>query len=105
MWAGKLNEVVKFYKPTITTNEFGEQVQSYELAIETKAEVVHNSGGRTVENGEVFFDYTKTFRVRKYHNIAENYLIEWQGKRYRILSIEEDRYYNNKTIEAELKNE
>ena len=105
MRAGVLTEIIGVYKPTVRSNEFGEQIQRYILDNETRAQVMHNSGSRSVTNNEVVFDYTKTFKVRRYVELCENFQIAYQNKRYRILSIEDDRKYNQKTIIAELINE
>ena len=77
MQAGLLTETINIYNPSITTNEYGETIQNY----------------------------TKTFHIRYYVNINENMLIEWQNKKYRILSIEELRKWNEKVITGELINE
>ena len=105
MIAGRLNEVIKIYHPTVTTNDYGEASEEYKLSYTTRAKVDHNSSTRTVENDEIVFDYTKTFTVRSYVPVTNDDRIEWQGKMYRILTTQQRREYNDIMIQAELINE
>ena len=105
MIAGRLNEVIKIYHPTITTNDYGEASEEYKEVYTTRAKVDHNSATRTVENNEIVFDYTKTFNVRSYVPVTDADRIEWQGKMYRILTTQQRREYNDIMITAELINE
>lgn len=105
MQAGLLNEFIEIYRPKIDTNEYGEQVQVYHKCYETRAQVIYNNGNRTTSNNEIIFEYQKTFKVRRYVQLNENYQLKYQGKFYRILSIEDIRQYNHKVIIAELINE
>ena len=45
------------------------------------------------------------FTIRIYHKVDERMRIIWEGKKYRILSIEEDRTLQQLTIKTELINE
>jgi head-tail adaptor len=105
MQSGLLNELIEIYKPVIDKNEYGEQVQVYVKFKETKAQVIYNSGNRSTSNNEIVFNYYQTFKIRRYHEIMENYQIKYKGKFYRILSIEDIRQYNHKVITTELINE
>lgn len=105
MIAGRLNEVVKIYKPMETINEYGESEFEFVYAYTTRAKVEYNTGNRLNENNELVFSYNKTFNVRSYVPLLETYQIEWQGKRYRILTLEFRREYNDIVINTELINE
>lgn len=105
MQAGRLNEVIEIFQPQIDKNEYGEQVQVYVKCYTTRAHVEYNSGNRNIENNEVVFNYNRTFHIRRYVQVNENYQIKWQGKYYRILSIEDVRPWNEKIIQTELINE
>ncbi len=105
MQAGLLKELIEIYAPNLTTNEYGEQVQEYIKHYTTRAEVIYNSGNRNQTNNEVVFEYSRTFKVRFYVPLAENYQIKYRGKMYRILSIEPIQPYNHKVIQTELINE
>ena len=105
MQAGLLTETINIYNPSTSSNEYGEQIQKYTLVCKTRAKVDYSGGRKNIENNEVFFDYTKTFHIRYYVPINENMLIEWHNKKYRILSIEVIRKWNEKIITGELINE
>lgn len=104
--AGLLTKIIQVLTPTTTVNEYGEQIQEYNLKYTTRARVLHDSGSRVNENGEIFYPYQKTFNIRSYVPIAEFDLIEFEGKRYRVITIEnriEDQ--NDKLVITELINE
>ena len=105
MQAGLLNELIEIYKPSIESNEFGEQVQVYTKSYDTRAQVIYDSGNRTTSNNEIVFNYHKTFKIRRYIEVMENYQIKYKNKFYRILTIEDIRQYNHKVVTAELINE
>lgn len=105
MQAGLLNELVEIYKPSIESNEFGEQVQVYIKRVDTRAQVIYDSGQRNTSNNEIIYNYQKTFKFRRYIELMENYQLKYKGKMYRILSIEDIRQYNHKVVRAELINE
>lgn len=105
MIAGRLNEVIKIYKPVQTINEYGEREETFEYAYTTRAKVEYNNGSRMNENNEMVFNYNKAFNVRSYVPLVETYQIEWQDKRYRILTLEFRREYNDIVINTELINE
>ena len=48
MIAGRLNEQIKIFHPTIIYNEYGEANEEYKEVYTTRAKVDHNSGTRTV---------------------------------------------------------
>lgn len=105
MIAGLLNEIITIYHPTTTTNEYGEEVTEYKKTYTTRAKVDHKGGGRAIENNEIIYDYSKTFNVRSYVPVCNNDIIMLQSKRYRILSTDHRREYNDIIINAELINE
>lgn len=105
MIAGRLNEIISILHPTTTTNEYGEEVTEYKKTYTTRAKVDHKGGGRAIENNELIFDYSKTFNIRSYVPVCDNDQIEWQSKRYRILSTEYRREWNDIIITTELINE
>lgn len=105
MIAGRLNEPIKVFKAVETLNEYGEKTTDYVLVDETRARVEWNSGNRDVENDEIVYNWTKSFTVRSYVQVEETGIIEWQKKRYRILSIEKRREWNDQLVMTELINE
>lgn len=105
MRAGLLNEVVTILEPSITINEVGEQSTEYINKLTTKANVEHSTGNRQIENNEVVFNYSKTFKFRIYIDITELDRILWNNKQYRIISIEPNRQYQEQTVIAEMIND
>lgn len=105
MQAGLLREYISIYKPQLSKNEYGEQIQEYERVYQTKSQVKFNNGNRGISNDEVVSNYVVTFIMRRYISIAENYIIQWYDRKYRILSIEDNRQYNYKSVIGELINE
>ena len=71
----------------------------------TRAKVTYSSGNRANENNEIVFAYEVIFTVRIYHQITERMRIIWEGRKYRILSIEENKELQQLTIKTELINE
>lgn len=105
MRAGLLNEIVTILAPKITINDTGEQSMQYVEKLKTRAYVEHSTGNRSIENTEIVFNYTKTFKVRSYVDVCELDRISWNKREYRIISIEPNRQYQELTIIAELIND
>ena len=105
MRAGLLDTEVKILRPEITRNAFGEQEEEYKDHYTTKARVLHDSGRRSVENGEILHSYEKIVEVWKYVDVVETDFILLDGKQYRILSIEDDKTQQKKIITIELIND
>lgn len=107
MRAGLLNEVIKVEKQVVDRGDYGESdYTEWETFIEkTKAQVTYGSGNRELINNEIFFSQDVTFTVRIYHQIKEDMRIIWKNKKYRILSLEENKPQQSLTIKTELINE
>lgn len=96
--AGLLTQIIKVLSPSSTTNSFGELIQTFTPTYRTRARVDHQSGNREIENNEIYYAYTKTFQVRSYVPVTEKDLIEYKGKRYRIITIEDRKEDENDKI-------
>lgn len=105
MIAGRLNEIVEIYSPTEIINDFGERQQVYQKSYTTRAKVDYSGGGRGVENDETVYNYIKTFNLRSYVPILNVDYIKWQGNKYRVLTLEKRREYNDIVVTAELIND
>lgn len=105
MQAGILKERIQVQRPTVRTDEYGANVIEYNNIINTRAAVINKSGNRANENGEIVYNYIKSFTVRYYHNIQENDIIIWNNKKYRITDIDEVRDKQYKIINSELIND
>ena len=106
MRAGLLSEVISVEQPVTTTDEYGANYIQWKTFIgKTIAQVTYTSGNRLNENNEIIFAYEVVFTMRIYHQINERMRIIWKNKKYRILSIEENKHLQSLTIKAELINE
>ena len=105
MFAGILNEVIEIYRQSTVKNSFGEERITRAFYKKTRAGVSHQSTRRAVINDEIQYPYQKFFVVRIYVDIQEDDWIKYNGKFYRILSIEENRELQNKRIDVEITNE
>lgn len=105
MNAGRLTEVISIERPSIAQNDFGANSIQWQKHIQTRADVTFESGTRVTENNEVIFSYNKVFTIRYYHDIDEKDRIIWNGKKWRILSLEPDKAKQLITIKTELINE
>lgn len=88
-----MTERVLVMHPTITINKVGEQVTEYEYENITaiRARDVSFRQQRQLDSGEVWMQGVRVIEVRMYHQICNTDIVEWQGKRYRIISIDTDR--------------
>lgn len=105
MKAGILKEKIEIWEPVTITTSYGDSQTEYQYLREVRANVRYDAGSRTTENDEIFYSVYRTFIVRYYTDVVETMRIKFQGKFYRILSIEPNKYYNDKVIHTELVNE
>lgn len=105
MNAGRLNEIIVIQRTKVSKDEYGANKIQWNNLITTRADVQFESGNRTTENNEIIHTYSKVFTIRIYHQVTEKDRIFWDGKHYRILSIEKDKDKQNLTIKTELINE
>lgn len=105
MNAGELDEIIEIYKVEITRSCVGEQIQNYKKIYKAHAKVDHAGGGKRMENYEEVTLYDKTFHVRIYVPIKENYIIHWRGKKFRVLNIDTIYGEGRKIIKTEQINE
>ncbi|MBP5784548.1 MAG: phage head closure protein [Methanobrevibacter sp.] len=105
MWAGLRNESIDIMRYTSAPNAFGEVVKTLVKEYSTRAKVVHLSGSRIVRNDEIQYPYNKTFVLRYNSPITEDNLIKWQGKLWRVQSIDNDRAMMQTVVVTEIVNE
>lgn len=88
MRAGELKHRITIKRPVKTKNKFGETVSDYLDIYSIRAEVKYSEGTRQTEDGIIFTNYIITFNIRQFYNdIIESDIVEYNNKRYRILSI------------------
>lgn len=105
MRAGNLREVITIQQPITVQNEYGANGIVWEDFISTRAKADYNSGNRQNENNEIVHNYTITFTIRYYHKVSDDMRIIWNGKKYRILTINKELYKQSTTIITELIND
>lgn len=104
-FAGIFDEPIEIYDIVSTRNDFGEQVDTFELVYKTRARVSHIGGTRQVINDEIVTPYTKNFVVRFYVPVTDTSQIKYQDKLYRVTSFDKDKNTQQITITTELVNE
>lgn len=96
MKAADLFHRINIYKMTTSTTDFGEVRYDWDtLRCTCRARVNYSSGTRTVENDEIFYSVDREFIVRSYVEVEDTDIIEWNGEKWRILTIDHNRQYNN----------
>ncbi len=106
MFAGNLKETIVIESSNTHKNELGEVVDcGYREKLRTKAQVIYQSGTRTIDNNEIFHAYSIQFVVRFYHEISESDRVVYRGQRYRIDSIEHSREYQLIKLNCDLIND
>ena len=105
MMAGQYNEIINIYKSVETINDYGEREIEQVFIDRTRAKVENTSGSRTNENNEIVYDHTKTFYVRSYVPITDTSIIEFEGQKFRVITIDKRKEQNDIKIVTELINE
>lgn len=99
-----LKQPIDIYELVVNKTEYGTIQSSYTLKYHTRSYVKFNSENMTVSEGEIFFPVNRTFIIRSYVPVVETDQIEFEGKRYRILSINKNKYYNDTEVNTVLVN-
>lgn len=105
MYSGILNEVIEIWRQSTERNNYGEEEIRREFYKKTRAGVSSQGTRRTVINSEIQYPYQKFFVTRIYVDVKEDDWIKYDGRFYRILSIENNRELQNKRIDVEITNE
>lgn len=104
MDAALLKDPIDIYELITEKTEYGTNKPTYELKYHTRSYVKFNSENQVVSEGEVWYPISRTFIVRAYVPVVETDQIEFEGKRYKILSINKNKYYNDTEIQTVLLN-
>lgn len=99
-----LKDPIDIYALQTTKTAYGTIKTEYVLKYHTRSSVQFNSENMVVSEGEVWFPTNRTFIVRAYVPVTETDQIEWNGKRWKILSINTNKYYNDMEIQCTLVN-
>ena len=103
--AGRLNELIEIWYLDVKTSEFGDTTESWKFSSNARAMVDHTAGSLNIENFEIFNAYNKSFTVRFHTDVHDTDRIKYNGKFYRIITIDIDRPKQIKIIQTELINE
>jgi head-tail adaptor len=105
MNAATLRDKIEIYEMTTTRTDYGTIKESYTLKYTTRANTKFVSENQVVSEGEVYYPITMQFIVRAYVPVVETDYIKFDNKKWRILSIDKNKYYNDISINTTLMNE
>ena len=83
---------IEIYELVTTKTEYGTIQTHYELKYETKAHIIFNSESQVISEGEIFYPVNRTFIVREYVPVVETDRIKWDGKWWKIMSINPNKF-------------
>lgn len=96
IYSGHLTEILKFYKIVETQSGSGYKDTSEVYMFQVRAERLHNKETYLVDADELFHSSELTFRIRYRKEIDETNIVEYEGKRYRITSL--DKYMDDNQL-------
>lgn len=105
MRAGLLTEQILIERITYIKNIFGANEKKWIPHMNTRSIVKFNNGNRKIENNEIVNSYLLSFTIRDYNDVDESMRIVWNDKKYRILSIFQDKHKQSIEIIGSLINE
>lgn len=103
--AGLLRETITILKLVSTKDSFGANSTEWTDKFTTRAQVTINSGNRENQNNEIVYTRNVTFSIRFYHAVTESDRVLYDGKKYRIISIDKERSKQSIHIIGEVINE
>lgn len=98
IYSGKLTETLKFYKVVETQSESGYKSTSEVYMFKVRAERLKNTENYVVDADELFHSSELRFRIRYRKEITETDIVEYEGNRYRITSLDKYMEDNQLTI-------
>lgn len=98
MNSANLKYRINIYRQVKNKTDFGNDRITYEFKCSTRARVNFSSGSRTVVNEQIYYDVDREFIVRHYVDVVDTDIIEFDNYKWRILSIDHDRLYNDIVI-------
>ena len=79
MIAGRLKYKLELYKPTATSNAYGEETVTWVKTATVHAERVKITGRRSEEVQEHFPEYATEFNIRDAHEVGNNWRVQQLG--------------------------
>lgn len=105
MKAGRLREEkITIYRLPVEMSEYGPylNIKNLELICSTRASKSYTSMTRTEDNDALTFPVSITFYVRSYVPVAEDHIILWNDRYWRVLSVIPNKYYQDIEVATEL---
>lgn len=99
-----LRHIIDIYELVETKTQYGTIKKDYQHKYQARAHVIFNSENQVISEGEVYYPINRTFIVRAFIPVKETDVIEFEGKRYKIMSINKNIYYNDIEIVTTLIN-
>lgn len=98
IYSGQLTEILKFYKVVETQSESGFKHSEEVFMFQVRAERIKNKENYVVNADELFHSSELRFRLRYRREIEETNIVEYEGDRYRITSLDKYMEENQLTI-------
>lgn len=98
IYSGQLTDVLKFYKVVETQSESGFKHSEEVFMFQVRAERIKNKENYVVDADELFHSSELRFRLRYRREIDETNIVEYEGNRYRITSLDKYMAENQLTI-------
>ncbi|EOA55588.1 hypothetical protein HMPREF1214_03711 [Bacteroides sp. HPS0048] len=105
MQAGLLTEIISFLRSETVRDTLGGTSEKWIEVLKKRACVRFKSGVRREVNSEILNSFSITITIRYCKDINEKMRIEYENRKYNILSINRDRKQQSTVIEAEVVNE
>ena len=96
IYSGHLTEILKFYEIIEVQSGSGYKRTEERYMFQVRAERLKNKETYLVDADELFHSSELTFRVRYRKEIDETNIVEYEGKRYRITSL--DKYMDDNQL-------
>lgn len=102
MQAGRLTERIDIFRPTVSQNEFGEQVTELEQIDTCKATAEYISGAseRDEQGKEIRYEDQYIFTVYFHVNVKPFDVIEYDGNKFNVIFIDKARVKNYKRVKC-----
>ena len=98
IYSGQLTEILKFYKVVETQSESGFKHSEEVFMFQVRAERIKNKENYVVNADELFHSSELRFRLRYRREIEDTNIVEYEGDRYRITSLDKYMEENQLTI-------
>jgi SPP1 family predicted phage head-tail adaptor len=105
IFSGNLTETLKFYEVVEVQSKSGFKTTEERLYLTIKAERLKNRENYVVDANELYHSVELQFRMRYRKHVKETDIVEYEGERYRVISIDKYRMDDEIIIKIEKINE